>query len=157
MITELADELPVMRANDIITSAERPPADHTGQGSAVVTPDKQSAGVGGEVLTGGVAEYFGERAALCVGAGPQRGVEVLGCTDLPQRGLAGRAVSGQRRASAGTSAALEQLGVSDVVTGGELIEVMVERIPPCDLVIFHVMPARQTFLDLLNDEGESTP
>lgn len=40
--------------------------------------------------------------------------------------------------------------------GGELIEVMVERIPPRDLVIFHVMPARQKFLDLLN-EGESTP
>lgn len=36
---------------------------------------------------------------------------------------------------------------------GELIEVMVERIPPRDLVIFHVMPARQKFLDLLN-EGE---
>lgn len=38
--------------------------------------------------------------------------------------------------------------------GGELIEVMVERVPPRDLVIFHVMQARQKFLDLLNSEGE---
>jgi len=37
--------------------------------------------------------------------------------------------------------------------GGDLIEVMVERIPPRDVVIFHVMIARQKFLDLL-DEGE---
>lgn len=40
--------------------------------------------------------------------------------------------------------------------GGELIEVMVERVPPRDLVIFHVIPARQKFLDLLN-EGEWRP
>ncbi len=32
--------------------------------------------------------------------------------------------------------------------GGDLIEVMVERIPPRDVVIFHVMIARQKFLDL---------
>ncbi len=37
--------------------------------------------------------------------------------------------------------------------GGDLIEVIVERIPPRDVVIFHVMIARQKFLDLL-DEGE---
>ncbi len=37
--------------------------------------------------------------------------------------------------------------------GGDLIEVMVERVPPRDVVIFHVMIARQKFLELL-DEGE---
>jgi len=35
--------------------------------------------------------------------------------------------------------------------GGDLIEVMVERIPPRDVVIFHVMIARQKFLDLLDE------
>lgn len=39
--------------------------------------------------------------------------------------------------------------------GGELLEVMAERVAPRDVVIFHVMIARAKFLDLLNDdEGE---
>ncbi|MGL5864001.1 MAG: hypothetical protein ACRCY9_22390 [Phycicoccus sp.] len=37
--------------------------------------------------------------------------------------------------------------------GGDLLEVMVERIPPRDVVIFHVMTARPKFLALL-EEGE---
>jgi len=37
--------------------------------------------------------------------------------------------------------------------GGDLLEVMAERVPPRDVVIFHVMVARPKFLALL-DEGE---
>lgn len=37
--------------------------------------------------------------------------------------------------------------------GGPLLEVMAERVPPRDVVIFHVMQARPKFLALL-DEGE---
>jgi len=40
--------------------------------------------------------------------------------------------------------------------GGPLVEVMVERIPPRDLMIFHVMPARQKFLGRIEErEPES--
>lgn len=39
--------------------------------------------------------------------------------------------------------------------GGPLLEVMVERVPPCDLVIFHVMRARAKFLALMDEtDGE---
>ena len=38
--------------------------------------------------------------------------------------------------------------------GAPLIEVMVETVPPRDVVIFHVMPARQKFLALLQEEGQ---
>lgn len=37
--------------------------------------------------------------------------------------------------------------------GGPLIEVLAEEIPPRDLSIFHVMPARQKYLDLLRRKG----
>ena len=37
--------------------------------------------------------------------------------------------------------------------GGPLIEVMVEAIPPRDLHVFHVMPARAKYLDLLKEKG----
>lgn len=37
--------------------------------------------------------------------------------------------------------------------GGPLIEVMVEEIPPRDLHVFHVMPARAKYLDLLKRKG----
>lgn len=36
--------------------------------------------------------------------------------------------------------------------GDALLEVMVEAVPPRDLVIFHVMPARQKHLDRMNGE-----
>ena len=38
--------------------------------------------------------------------------------------------------------------------GGPLIEVMAERVPPRDLVVFHVMLARPKYLELLKDQGE---
>ncbi|KFD43960.1 MULTISPECIES: hypothetical protein [Cellulosimicrobium] len=38
--------------------------------------------------------------------------------------------------------------------GGDLLEVMAERVPPRDVVIFHVMIARPKFLALLDNEGE---
>lgn len=38
--------------------------------------------------------------------------------------------------------------------GGPLIEVMTETIPPRDVLVFHVMPARPKFLALLDDESE---
>lgn len=40
--------------------------------------------------------------------------------------------------------------------GGPLIEVMVERVPPRDLVVFHVMPARPKHLELM-EQGERSP
>jgi hypothetical protein len=33
--------------------------------------------------------------------------------------------------------------------GGELLEVMAERVPPRDIVVFHVMTARPTYLALM--------
>ncbi len=36
--------------------------------------------------------------------------------------------------------------------GGALLEVMVAVVPPRDLVTFHVMPARQKHLELMNGE-----
>ncbi|MDR1118388.1 MAG: hypothetical protein LBL01_03715 [Bifidobacteriaceae bacterium] len=36
--------------------------------------------------------------------------------------------------------------------GGDLIEVMAERVPPRDLVVFHVMPARPKHLTLMETE-----
>ncbi|MGH4000347.1 MAG: hypothetical protein ACRDTJ_23130 [Pseudonocardiaceae bacterium] len=38
--------------------------------------------------------------------------------------------------------------------GGPLLEVMVQRRLPRDLVVFHAMEARQKFLDLIPDEDE---
>jgi len=39
--------------------------------------------------------------------------------------------------------------------GGPLLEVMTERVPPRDLVVFHVMVARAKFLVLMDEtEGE---
>ena len=36
--------------------------------------------------------------------------------------------------------------------GGQLLEIMVEVIPPRDLWIFHVMVARQKFLDQMKED-----
>lgn len=36
--------------------------------------------------------------------------------------------------------------------GGPLIEVMTEQVPPRDVIVFHVMPARAKFLTLLEEE-----
>ncbi|MCL2467493.1 MAG: hypothetical protein FWF02_06825 [Micrococcales bacterium] len=37
--------------------------------------------------------------------------------------------------------------------GGPILEIMVERVPPRTLVVFHVMQARQKYLELL-EEGD---
>jgi hypothetical protein len=37
--------------------------------------------------------------------------------------------------------------------GAPLIEVLAEEVPPRDLSIFHVMPARQKYVDLLKERG----
>lgn len=38
--------------------------------------------------------------------------------------------------------------------GGQLLEVMVEVVPPRGMHIFHVMPARQKHLDRMGDRSE---
>lgn len=38
--------------------------------------------------------------------------------------------------------------------GAPLLEIMVERVPPRGLVVFHVMEARTKFLALMDDEED---